>query len=695
MTRPHFTVRNMVLASGGTIVVVVLWLCATFALEAQGRREAAQRILVSTALEDRLHEAAHAWAAERSLVQVALNAPEAVTPSHRAAIEAARRRADGAIDTALAKLRLRGNGARRDELVAQTEARLVEIRALRTHVDEQLGRPKAAREGVFREAWFPAITELIMASHRLRTAGQNRTPTALREIEALRDLRQAEWVMSEFAEREVAFIAGIIAAAEPLVLGELMQLPAYRGRFDQAWTTVEAYAREPDSAPEVVAALEGVRRGYFDAYERLRRRVVTAGTEGTEYPLDASAWLSGTAEAIAPIRALGDAAGAEIRRLAARQITAALVQFVLSIAIAVATAALGAFVTWLVVHRVVRPIDRITHAMRALASGDQTAAFAANNGFGEMGEMARAVQVVRESMANKSREIFEANEALRRLNQALAAESERLFSRLAAAAAFAGQGRKDSGTPPIERERILLVEGEGDSRDLLAGRLAGQGYRVMVTAGGDEALRTIEAHDVDLVLLEPPQGGVDGFALLSRLKSESRLGDVPVLVLPGGASSEDVRQCIEAGAEDYLPPPSEPALLMARIEASLERKRRRDHEAALMERLAVEKARFDELVVDLLSRQPVHHGPAPAMPAPLDPIGLSEKEVKLKRELQEVLAEADERRARNQRLTTRNLAEIMERSGRHRLKAQTLRKIIDRRYPPLYRLGILGPPQKD
>jgi hypothetical protein len=75
--------------------------------------------------------------------------------------------------------------------------------------------------------------------------------------------------------------------------------------------------------------------------------------------------------------------------------------------------------------------------------------------------------------------------------------------------------------------------------------------------------------------------------------------------------------------------------------------------------------------------------------------GLSDKDARLKQEIEAVLREAKEKLAGNGRLTSRNLASIMERSGRHRFRAQTLRKIIDRRYPPMQRLGLAGNTRKE
>ena len=80
--------------------------------------------------------------------------------------------------------------------------------------------------------------------------------------------------MSEFAERESALIAGTIAADDPLVLDDVEKLSAFRGRLEQAWTTVATYARTTEATPQVVDEIERVRNGYFDAFEGIRSPII-------------------------------------------------------------------------------------------------------------------------------------------------------------------------------------------------------------------------------------------------------------------------------------------------------------------------------------------------------------------------------------------------------------------------------------
>ena len=159
-----------------------------------------------------------------------------------------------------------------------------------------------------------------------------------------------------------------------------------------------------------------------------------------------------------------------------------------------------------------------------------------------------------------------------------------------------------------------------------------------------------------------------------RMKADARLHDIPVIMVSALDATDSVIRAIEAGAEDYLPKPVDSRLLKARINACLERKRWRDRGALSADRPAVE----DE--------------PSTVTGEPPD---LSKRDRTLRRELVDVLDEADGRLANNRHLTARNLANLLARQGKYRFTEQTLRKIIGRRYPPLRRLGIIGHARKD
>jgi CheY-like chemotaxis protein len=126
--------------------------------------------------------------------------------------------------------------------------------------------------------------------------------------------------------------------------------------------------------------------------------------------------------------------------------------------------------------------------------------------------------------------------------------------------------------------RVLVVDDVEANRDLLRRRLEREGHAVECAENGGRALETIRKRPFDLVLLDVMMPEIDGYEVLGQLKDDPATRDIPVIMISALDDMESVVRCIEAGAEDYLPKPFDPVLLRARINASLEKKRLRDHE---------------------------------------------------------------------------------------------------------------------
>jgi DNA-binding response OmpR family regulator len=144
--------------------------------------------------------------------------------------------------------------------------------------------------------------------------------------------------------------------------------------------------------------------------------------------------------------------------------------------------------------------------------------------------------------------------------------------------------------------RILVVDDELLNRTLLGYELQGQGHSVAYAENGVLALEALRDQPFDLVLLDLEMPEMDGFQVLSTMKGDRLLRYLPVIMISAVEEIEAVFGCIEMGAEDYLPKPFNPVLLRARIDASLERKRLHDMEAATLRQVRTENRRWNDLI---------------------------------------------------------------------------------------------------
>jgi adenylate cyclase len=134
--------------------------------------------------------------------------------------------------------------------------------------------------------------------------------------------------------------------------------------------------------------------------------------------------------------------------------------------------------------------------------------------------------------------------------------------------------------------RLLVVDDNKVNRLLLTRNVNLMGHRAVAVASGREALEMLRGDGFDLVLLDIEMPGMDGFQVLEQIRGDVALRDVPVIVTSSLDGLDNVVRCIELGAEDYLAKPVNAVLLKARVGASLEKKRLRDQQKALMRRFA-------------------------------------------------------------------------------------------------------------
>jgi adenylate cyclase len=154
------------------------------------------------------------------------------------------------------------------------------------------------------------------------------------------------------------------------------------------------------------------------------------------------------------------------------------------------------------------------------------------------------------------------------------------------------------------RARILVVDDEPFNVDLLDQELELLGHVTIAARNGHEALELLAEGAIELVLLDVNMPGLDGFAVLARMKEHSAWRHIPVVLISAMTDMASVVRGIELGAEDYLPKPFEPLLLKARIGACLERKRLHDQEAAHLAEIERQRVRASRLLHAIL--------PAPA-----------------------------------------------------------------------------------
>lgn len=142
------------------------------------------------------------------------------------------------------------------------------------------------------------------------------------------------------------------------------------------------------------------------------------------------------------------------------------------------------------------------------------------------------------------------------------------------------------GFEPLDR-RLLVVDDDPDSLDIIVEALKWDGYQVRKAASGEEAISHIKEWSPHLVLLDVSMPGMNGIETLKDLREKEFY--VSVMFISGNASSEAVIAGLDAGADDYVAKPFDPLELLARVRTQLRIK-------DLNDQLRTANARLKELV---------------------------------------------------------------------------------------------------
>jgi two-component system cell cycle response regulator len=135
---------------------------------------------------------------------------------------------------------------------------------------------------------------------------------------------------------------------------------------------------------------------------------------------------------------------------------------------------------------------------------------------------------------------------------------------------------------------VLIADDSLVIRAVVRAGLEDEGYRVVEAVDGLAAVDRCREDPPDVVLLDVEMPGLDGYAVLSELKGDPALKDIPVVFLTSRDGTADVVAGLRGGAHDYLKKPFEGAELLARVGSAL-------HVKQLQDELRERNAELDQM----------------------------------------------------------------------------------------------------
>jgi two-component system cell cycle response regulator DivK len=118
-------------------------------------------------------------------------------------------------------------------------------------------------------------------------------------------------------------------------------------------------------------------------------------------------------------------------------------------------------------------------------------------------------------------------------------------------------------------KRILVVDDNQDSRELVVKVLKNKGYQMVEAIDGEEAIEKAVGERPDLILLDISIPKLDGYEVTRRLKSREEFKDIPIVALTAHAMKGDRAKALEVGFEGYITKPINVRELAAQVKSFL------------------------------------------------------------------------------------------------------------------------------
>ncbi|WP_374764826.1 methyl-accepting chemotaxis protein [Yunchengibacter salinarum] len=396
------SVRNLLITVTGLLLLAVIVLSVVRVFTALDTQSVADRSQTVNKVSDDLAQLKFAAGGERIIVNTAYGLEGSASSDIRNEAEAQRQAAMRAFNTLKADMEELPDFPDRQDKVKALDDAWAEYKGMGDQIADDLAA--GADQRVLRSrSIMRTIADLVEAAADLRSTIEINFTAGNARLAAVRQLKYQLWVMIEYAGRDSASIGNNIASGEKLNSFKLQIVSQYSGHVRNAWSQVQNVAQSDLVNDEIRSLIEPIKTKFFQDFSLLRDDVYMAADLGDDYPVDAQTWMDRSREATAPISSMAGEADALATELNEQLMGDATGDLITSVLLLVVAILIGAAAAWIVLGRVVAPVNALTRTMTVLADGNLDAEVPHSDRVDEIGEMARAVQVFKENAVERQR----------------------------------------------------------------------------------------------------------------------------------------------------------------------------------------------------------------------------------------------------------------------------------------------------
>ncbi|WP_262692803.1 methyl-accepting chemotaxis protein [Kordiimonas aestuarii] len=420
-----FSIRNLLLFVTATLMVIVIsltWARMDTALENSAR---AERSMEVNALIDDIVQLKLALSDERGATYTSYGSPQPASSDFEKIISNSRQDVDDAYGNIVEKLEkiepfdgqdvnekiYEGVTARFEETKQKFRDAFGKYESQLSTIDEDLGKMEGARDLNGRSA-TNVMTDLVEAAAKVRIALEENYDFGDDRISQVIRLKHQLWLMLEYATRESASLGENVASGEQISSIKRDQGSRYGGYGQAAWSQVMgiansvSFAREDTTPESRDAQIEAIQKAFFNDFELTRFDLYDLSDEAepneemqtiVDYGVTPIEWVRLAENAAKPVMNMNAYAKELSASLNDEAVGTAAANVTLAIVLMVFVIAIGGVAVWVVMFKVVRPVNALSDTMMVLSKGNLDVEVPYTEGGDEVSDMARSVQIFKEN----------------------------------------------------------------------------------------------------------------------------------------------------------------------------------------------------------------------------------------------------------------------------------------------------------
>ncbi len=362
----HLSIKSFLMGAVGLLVMVLAVLSADNLLNTYRENREVSRVDTANELADSIIDATGIEAKERGITSIALSSDAPADADTIKKVQGVRAKGDEVVAKAaeLAKTLLEkdsGNTLLKASF-SRFESARSELESVRRTVDREL---QNSAKGYPSKDWVSFITSVIDTNTELRLAAFTSNASKNTLQDALRmnlELKQAVWLVSEYAGRERATLGGFISARKPVDPDSMQRLNTFRSIVDINLKPILRLKETAGTAPEILETLKKLEDAFLVRFGGVRKSVYEAAGTG-EYPISGKEWIVESSAGIDSILALSASVGKTVDDKVLADLKSSKWSLMLSAVILAAILALGAVSIWVIRSKVISPLLYLNEAM--------------------------------------------------------------------------------------------------------------------------------------------------------------------------------------------------------------------------------------------------------------------------------------------------------------------------------------------